>query len=320
MMRSLFFFAATLAVAHGQQCKKFSAIYRSGKELCENMWDGAFVYETNPAYGYDPRPTQSGSRSIDVTQAIKRMGGHPLGDFFDYNATTHMPNQCINSADTQHFDTPTSTNLGASPCNSWQEASCCKSAVVETASKLNAIYGESYSWDRCGALSPKCRQYFVLEACLYECEPASAFFQKHPHTPDAKDHPHYYNASNTSHSSWSLWKMPLKASFCDAWLSDCADDSFCSEDGGSFFSCQRINNEPAPTDVIVHEDSDLKSGYIALIIVICVVALVAIAFIAYMIFREKSGKPIYYTPVSRADVAGEPAATRDAELDVVQDS
>jgi folate receptor len=34
-----------------------------------------------------------------------------------------------------------------------------------------------------------------------------------------------------------MYKMPIKASYCDAWHHACADDFFCGSDGGSFFSC-----------------------------------------------------------------------------------
>jgi len=33
-------------------CKRFDEIYASGKELCENMWDGAFSYELNETNAY----------------------------------------------------------------------------------------------------------------------------------------------------------------------------------------------------------------------------------------------------------------------------
>ena len=41
--------AALVAADHeaghaAPSCKKFSEIYSGGKELCENMWDGAFTY------------------------------------------------------------------------------------------------------------------------------------------------------------------------------------------------------------------------------------------------------------------------------------
>ena len=39
-------------------CKKLSDIYTGGKELCENMWDGAFEYSFDEDSAYSESRTQ----------------------------------------------------------------------------------------------------------------------------------------------------------------------------------------------------------------------------------------------------------------------
>jgi len=43
---------ASLPSAEAQQCATFAEIYGNGKALCENMWAGSFVYETNESASY----------------------------------------------------------------------------------------------------------------------------------------------------------------------------------------------------------------------------------------------------------------------------
>lgn len=43
---------ACCGLACGQQCATFETIYGSGRALCENMWGGAFTYETNESAAY----------------------------------------------------------------------------------------------------------------------------------------------------------------------------------------------------------------------------------------------------------------------------
>ena len=49
-------------------------------------------------------------------------------------------------------------------------------------------------------------------------------------------HPH------PSTSYREMYKMPMKASFCNDWYAACYDDYFCSVDNGNFFSCAEVRN------------------------------------------------------------------------------
>ena len=45
-------------------------------------------------------------------------------------------------------------------------------------------------------------------------------------------HASYDASKDCAHNSWELYRMPIKASFCDAWWTACKHDKFCAADGG----------------------------------------------------------------------------------------
>merc|ERR1712048_1392898 len=118
---------------------------------------------------------------------------------------------------------------------------------VMSAQKLKEGYGEEYHWDRCGQLSPECERFFVQEACFYECDRNAGLYRKWNATEyDPKcdaNAPEYDEAFATStscnHNKWQMHKMPIKASYCDAWLTACSKDKFCATDDGDYFTCAK---------------------------------------------------------------------------------
>ena len=76
-------------------------------------------------------------------------------------------------------------------------------------------------------------RFFVMEACFYECEPAAGLYRKFPNGT--------YNASDSTHNEWQMWKMPIQSDFCDGWYDACRDDMFCATNDGDFFSCAEAN-------------------------------------------------------------------------------
>merc|ERR550514_1614020 len=153
--------------------------------------------------------------------------------------------------DYYHKDTPGPEPDNFTECHPWKDRACCAHSTVMTAQKLKEGYGEEYHWDRCGPPSPARERFFVQEACFYECDPHAGFYRRFPsedqHTahsepthydPRCDEYDASYDASlDCSHNTWQLHKMPIKASYCDAWFEACKADLFCAADGGSFFSC-----------------------------------------------------------------------------------
>jgi len=103
--------------------------------------------------------------------------------------------------------TPGPEDDSMAECHPWKNNACCDSTTVTSVDQLNENYGEGYRWDRCGPMSQACERFFVMEACLYECEPSAGLFRKW--NDSQKDHPEF--------NEWQLHKMPIKKSFCDSW-------------------------------------------------------------------------------------------------------
>jgi len=214
-------------------CKKFSEIYTSGKEICENMWDGAFEY----------------TEDEDKAYTMWFFGQNPNKAVADkvFNGS-NATDEC--HLDYYHVDgPPVKENDKFTECHPWKDAACCKHGTIETADNLLHGYGEKYRWDRCGKLSQECERFFVQEACFYECEPAAGLYRANPKSQTIADilGRRLYNASAHPDGSWKMEKMPIKASYCNAWMDACKNDMFCGAKDGSFFSCARDYPAPVPT-------------------------------------------------------------------------
>ena len=64
-----------------------------------------------------------------------------------------------------------------------------------------------------------------------------------------------------------MFKMPIKASYCNAWYTACYEDNFCGGDDGDFFSCAEHFSPSESSD----DDNSLPGWAIALIVVLLVV-------------------------------------------------
>eukprot|EP00811_Abedinium_folium_P007832 NODE_17227_length_954_cov_14.944377.p2 GENE.NODE_17227_length_954_cov_14.944377~~NODE_17227_length_954_cov_14.944377.p2 ORF type:complete len:188 (+),score=1.88 NODE_17227_length_954_cov_14.944377:121-684(+) len=172
------------------------------------------------------------------------------GDDNPNDATTqmlwnHTPDTCL--IQYFHRDVPASVASFLKPnaCPPWKRRGCCRPKAVLCASVLKQAYGREYEWDRCGPLQPACEQFFVHEACFYECDPHVGLYRIFPewmYDPRCDKKSEVYNATfamevNCKHNSWEISRMPIKASYCDAWFEACKDDHFCASDGGNYFSC-----------------------------------------------------------------------------------
>lgn len=272
-------FQVAFATTNLPECKRFDAIYPTGKELCEKMWDGAFKYEPdeNKAYTmwfFDKvNPNDATSMSLGKLQ----QKGHD---------TCHLSYF--------HKDTPGPEPDAFTECHPWKESACCAHGTVETHTKLKEGYGKEYHWDRCGPLSPECERFFVQEACFYECDPNAGLYRKFP--------PHIYNKSNNDHNEWQMHGMPIKASYCDAWFTACRKDSFCASSGGSFFSCaaeyQKVDKiAELQAELQVAQAKSLDEGVDMEVVVGFISAGIVIFGLAacgcMLVIKERAGKPLF---------------------------
>lgn len=299
-------------------CKRFEEIYASGKELCENMWNDAFVYETDESKAY----TMWFFEKTNPNDVVSR----DLGLLTDKHDVCHL--------DYYHKDTPGPEPKEFTECHPWKDNACCAHGTVETAQKLKEGYGAGFHWDRCGPLTPECERFFVQEACFYECDPNAGLYRKWNATvydPRCDAYAEGYDeahakANGCSHNAWQMHKMPIKASYCDAWFTACAHDRFCAADGGDFFTCANAYEAvdqaslaaeaqaKLNTSLVDLEKSELERDRLAVqveslkeneghtglepgvrILIIALALAIGLAFcgVGFLIWMEKRGKPVF---------------------------
>ena len=250
------------------ECKPFKEIYASGKELCEQMWADSFKYEQNEDAAYamwffdqvNPNNAIAGSLGKKASPDTCQLQSlHKQGADGSYAA-------------------PSPESDASHECYPWKDNACCHSETVNTATAINEAYGPGYHWDRCGPLSNACEQFFIQEACFYECSPHAGSYRRYDdktvaafqafmaetgtgegpcytgvYDPDDAmyqgnfmhdgiNYPKsdFYGDGCYGPNRWQMYKMPIKASYCDAFYTACMDDHFCAaagESGGSFFGC-----------------------------------------------------------------------------------
>lgn len=241
MFALLFLLAAPslLVTAYEDTCSPFNEIYSNGTELCEVMWGGAFkvVDDAEPSYtmwffDHENNPNDATTRAL--------FGEEKVAD------------QC--HLEYYHKSgPPTPEGDGMAECHPWKNNACCTKDTVGSVDQINEAYGEGYEWDRCGKMSQACERFFVMEACLYECEPAAGLFRK-------------YNDSekgvNDDFNAWQMHQMPIKKSFCNAWYDACYNDYFCGK--GDYFECQEHykKNKKAEEDKLVEEKKAAEDALI----------------------------------------------------------
>ncbi|XP_066284161.1 uncharacterized protein [Branchiostoma lanceolatum] len=256
--------APTTQSADDVPCRMFEDIYPSGKELCEKMWDDAFVYETNLSRAFTMWFFEAENPNNKVAERL----GWPSAD------DCHL--------EYFHKEAPGPEPDNFTECHPWKDYSCCHQDTVSSVQKIKEAYGKQWHWDRCGPLSSACERFFVQEACLYECEPNAGFYRKFP--------AHIYNESDPNHNKWQMEGMPIRADYCDAWFHACRHDRFCAADSGSYASCAR---EYAKVDNTGAGDDGVNAGLVAGVVVACVVVAVLFGTLGYFIFQERKGQPVF---------------------------
>lgn len=271
----LFIPATTLTVlAYEDTCTPFPEIYKDGTELCEVMWNGAFevVDDTNGTTGYTMWFFDHENNPNDATTRAL------FGDDKTVD-TCHL--------DYLHKDTPSPEGDGMTECHPWKNNACCDKTTVSSVTSLNENYGEGYEWNRCGPMSQACERFFVMEACLYECEPAAGLFRKYD---DSQQDEEGFN-------KWQIEKMPIKRSFCNAWYDACRADYFCGK--GDYFECQAYyekNREEQEAALLTEKEAQGKTPFLIGMSVAGAIAGIGLLLAFFLIWKEKQGKPLF-TPV-----------------------
>lgn len=271
-----------------ETCKQFKEIYTGGQEVCEQMFGDAFAYETDEDKAFTMWWFGSSTSPTSPNRAAAASLSMPV------------PQTC----DLQYFhkSVPSPETDSFNECLPWKDEACCHNSTVTSSQKLKEAYGEGYEWDRCGPMSQECERFFVQEACFYECDPFAGQFRKCTDSQVAAA----ADGDPCFENTWEMYKMPIKASYCDAWFDACHNDYFCSSDDGNFFSCDAhywkkqaaaeeanaVAQQAKLAQLEQDLDSSLPGGTVAAIVIS--VAVVLGGALLYIIRREKKGKPLFH--------------------------
>jgi len=324
-------FKGTAAWTAQAGCRRFSDIYADGEDMINRMWNDAFEYSTNETAAYTMWWFEGG------TAGMADAHDNP-NDAITVLLGGTVPNQCHLSY--FHKEAPTAETADFTECHPWHANACCHQATVVTPQALRDGYGAGYEWDRCGPLSQACERFFVQEACFYECEVYAGLYRRftddqHTACSDASDgatvtlpdgSSYTCQASpwgGNSENQWQLYKMPIKASFADAWYRACANDLFCGT--GDYFECAgdyhaqlandtywevfRANQTATALDEAL---KTLPGWAYAVIVAAVVLAIFLLGCLCALCFFERKGKPVFKptTPpvTASADGAGKGAS------------
>lgn len=256
----------------------------SGTDLCSTIFGGAFIvnnslsstsqYTMGWVDGFD-NPNDDASASNGLTITTNSAGQEKCGLHY-YHRDYTIEQQ------------PGEYNL----CHNYREKSCCNSSTVASFDAINEIYGAKFHIDRCGPISNACQQFFIMESCLYECDPNAGLFRKYNDSQVAADVAKYGQENLTN--TWQMYGMPIKQSFCDQWYEACYNDLFCGADDGNFFSCAKIYEAAlTPEQQQLANEQAMNDGLIALTVILTIFGFCLICTLIYLVYRERTGKAVF---------------------------
>ncbi len=186
-------------------CQKMSNIYSQPKDMCEKMFNGAYIYST---------PTPNGNSTYTISPGGHKQGLPNVNDFVQYTGSftpVCSPNQGAMCLVQNDLSLPIST-IGTQAfqlCTAWQDNACCS---VEMTSSIDKLFDNPYfnglhsSLDVCGGLSESCLSWFTSFACLYSCDVNIGKYAKSE------------NVCATGEGLWEVMDVPVKADDCDKYV------------------------------------------------------------------------------------------------------
>ena len=293
-------------------CMKLGDIYDGGEAMCgyegdadddttavKGMWGSSFYYERNESIAYTWWFNDMKNNPNDATTIARGL---------------EVPNMC--NVTYNHKSEPSPEPDDFIECHPWKENACCHQSFVTTPEAINELYGEGYRWDRCGKLSDACERFFVAEACFYECDVNLGHFRRYTDAEVAA-------ADDGSSAAWNTWQinqMPIKASYCDSFYTACYHDYFHTSGmfwtGYDAYEVAYADAVAAAKKKAANKDDKMPGFLVPVIIVVAVLAVLGCGSAAFMIYKEKSGKPVFMPLSDIAPIM--PAGVTETELTVTE--
>lgn len=286
MMQSGVFAALLTAVAADDNlgCRPFHEIYSGGKELCEVMWNDAFEYTTDESKAYTMWWFDAGNPNDAIT--------------------TELGLAAAETCELEYFHkagAPTAEDGNFTECHPWKDSACCYEPTVTTHDQIREAYGTGYEWDRCGKMSQACERFFVQEGCMYECEVNTADFRRC--TDDDAEQGRILDEglateTDCAGNKWQIWKMPIKASYCDSWYDACRNDYFCG--AGDYFECSNIPEVTESAGSKKKTTNEIPIPVVALVFILIFISIFLCCAAGCLISKEKKGQPMF-SPLKQND-------------------
>jgi len=273
----------------GLTCKKFSEIYSDGTDMCTTMWSNSFtVPGTEDVYTMGFFDATNPNTVYSNRHNVTDINGKTLNDYI--NPLTSQP-----KCQLEDLQMPEAKAMGLgnyTQCHSFHESACCEKKTITSFETVNAMYGQQYHIDRCGPMSDECKNFFMMEACFYECDPNAGLFRMFSDAQVQADLAE--NGTLTWTNKWQMHGMPIRKGFCDNWFAACYNDYFCADGGGDFFSCAAEYKAP-PTEAEKQLASEQKwnAFLISITVIFVFVGILSISAMAYLIYREKAGRSVF---------------------------
>ena len=246
------------------------------------MWNNAFTYEPDESRGY--------------TQWFFDGSSNPNDAISDRLGVSN--DMCMGPDTSRHKEgPPTREGDYFTECHPWKESACCDDVAHDLLADLT--YGTLTRIEyNCGKISNACHQFFVQEGCFYECD--SNLLDYRRCTPEEVENgvvldPGTPEETDCTGRHWQIWKMPIKASYADAWFDACRNDMFCGS--GDFFECNMLpppEESPPKSKKKETLSKSAEGAIIGLAVGLLALCLCAAALVA----RERSGKPVF-TPATQ---------------------
>ena len=103
-------------------------------------------------------------------QLSARSRRHIIVNFVAGRILTTVQNtlgQCLPGDKHKELATPEPEGPDYQECLQWQNETCCTAEFTQILAQANGSNIDGFHWNRCGDLSPRCRDYFVQIECFY---------------------------------------------------------------------------------------------------------------------------------------------------------
>ncbi|XP_019639047.1 PREDICTED: uncharacterized protein LOC109481009 [Branchiostoma belcheri] len=217
------------------ECRTFAEVYVDGRGLCNNLWSDSYVYSEDEDTCINLNSVGSQTRAGDAEENTPHTDhhaddGHRHGDMGQADSDSWA---CTRHDHRHHKEYPT-PEPDLQVCSPYTYGSCC-TAGLDRQLAVRPVPGvDTFSWNRCGTVSPQCENFLIDLECFNKCSP---------------------DIGRLSVPTDTGSTIPVCASFCDRWFDACRNDVTCVANWRSDWDMddQNRNNCPAGSSCVTFD-------------------------------------------------------------------